>query len=134
MNIKDYKFNVGDIVITTEGIVGEITSICTCEECEKRGFYEPTWHSDGVKYWPDIVYSEDITIYEAQNGFKGYYRIGQYRFHEFNRSVVEHVLEYSYKEQRRIRETIRQLSWQLRNIDEISKTKLGECDNGSIKR
>lgn len=61
----------GDFVETVDGRVGYIKSICRCEKCRERGFYEPTVHfTDG---------DEDcITKYEAENGFKGYKRIGRW--------------------------------------------------------
>lgn len=61
----------GDYVETTDGRVGYIKGICRCEECMRRGFYEPTVHfTDGEE--------DAITKYEAENGFKGYKRIGRW--------------------------------------------------------
>ena len=42
LQIYDCMFEVGDEVITSNGKVGIITDICTCEKCKERGFYEPT--------------------------------------------------------------------------------------------
>ncbi len=65
----------GDYVETADGRVGYIKSICRCEKCRERGFYEPTVHfTDG---------DEDcITKYEAESGFKGYKRIGRWEAEE----------------------------------------------------
>lgn len=61
----------GDYVETVAGRVGYIKDICRCEECMRRGFYEPTVHfTDGEE--------DAITKYEAENGFKGYKRIGRW--------------------------------------------------------
>lgn len=61
----------GDYVETVDGRVGYIKSICRCEKCRERGFYEPTVHfTDGEE--------DCITKYEAENGFKGYKRIGRW--------------------------------------------------------
>lgn len=61
----------GDFVETVDGRVGYIKSICRCEKCRERGFYEPTVHfTDGEE--------DCITKYEAENGFKGYKRIGRW--------------------------------------------------------
>lgn len=61
----------GDFVETVDGRVGYIKSICRCEKCRERGFYEPTVHfTDGEEDY--------ITKYEAENGFKGYKRIGRW--------------------------------------------------------
>ena len=61
----------GDFVETVDGRVGYIKSICRCEKCRERGFYEPTVHfADGEE--------DCITKYEVENGFKGYKRIGRW--------------------------------------------------------
>lgn len=61
----------GDFVETVDGRVGYIKSICLCEKCRERGFYEPIVHfTDGEE--------DCITKYEAENGFKGYKRIGRW--------------------------------------------------------
>lgn len=81
MNAKDYEFHIGDKVITTDGVVGEIADICRCENCEKRGFYEPIW----VRYGADRDY---ITKWEAEHGFPGFYAVGKYRFNNFDKSQI----------------------------------------------
>ena len=113
MDIKDYKFNVGDSVVTTDGVVGQITSICRCEYCERRGFYEITWSND--------VNVEDISLYEAQDGFRGYWRIGKYRFHEFDREWVKERIERCDKELHSLAKKKEQLKLQLSNMDKIEK-------------
>lgn len=61
----------GDFVETMDVRVGYIKDICRCEKCAERGFYEPTVHfTDGEE--------DAITKYEAENGFKGYKRIGRW--------------------------------------------------------
>lgn len=61
----------GDFVETVDGRVGYIKSICRCEKCRERGFCEPIVHfTDGEE--------DCITKYEAENGFKGYKRIGRW--------------------------------------------------------
>lgn len=61
----------GDFVETVDGRVGYIKSICRCEKCRERGFYEPIVHfTDGEE--------DCITKYEAENSFKGYKRIGRW--------------------------------------------------------
>lgn len=83
MNISDYKFKVGDRVITTRGEIGRINNICTCEKCKERGFFEPEWI--------DYTYEQHewITNYEAENNFHGYYSIGEYKFsNEFEKDFV----------------------------------------------
>ena len=82
MNINDYKFEVGDTVITTDGRTGNITDICKCAECAARGFYEPIWNRD------DGEGSVYITQICAEIGFPGYYQIGAYRFNDFVKDEV----------------------------------------------
>ena len=36
------KFNEGDFVKNRDGRIGYISHICKCDECKKRGFFEPT--------------------------------------------------------------------------------------------
>lgn len=69
----------GDFVETVDGRVGYIKSICRCEKCRERGFYEPIVHfTDGEE--------DCITKYEAENGFNGYKRIGRW---ENEKAVVQ---------------------------------------------
>ena len=83
MDIKDYKFNIGDEVITTDGRHGKIVSICTCESCKSRGFLEPFWQPfDGGT---EICISFGV----ASADFDGYYRIGKYRFNNFDKNGVQ---------------------------------------------
>ena len=68
-----YIFRIDDEVITKHGRVGKITSICTCERCEERGFYEPTIDfGDG--------YYNYITHWDEEDEFSHYYKIGDHIF------------------------------------------------------
>lgn len=108
--MNKYNFKVGDRVITTEGETGVIVNICTCEQCEERGFYELTWIRDiGHTY-------EYITNYNAENGFKGYYQIGEYRFDEFDKdSIFKQIVKHEME--------IFKLKTQLRNIRKMEEEK-----------
>ena len=56
------ELKVGMYVMTNDRMkIGQIKGFCTCEMCEKRGFYEPV--IDG-----DII----ITDYDKSQGFHGY--------------------------------------------------------------
>lgn len=105
--MKDYEFKVGDEIITVNGTRGCIVDICDCADCRSRGFLEPIWEDE---------YGEEdyITIYDAENGFKDYYRIGKYRFNEFDR---DYILKTINKHQR----TIANLEVRLKLMDEIEK-------------
>ena len=105
-NIKDYKFKIGDYVITTEGIRGKIIDICDCSQCVGRGFYEPIWIAE------DDNNKEYITIGTAICGFRGYYQIGEYRFHDFDKSEVLQDMAYYEKK-------LKQLKKQLKVIEDI---------------
>lgn len=72
----------GDFVETVDGRVGYIKSICRCEKCRERGFYEPIVHfTDGEE--------DCITKYEAESGFKGYRRIGRWETEEKSQKPKE---------------------------------------------
>ena len=79
-------FHVGDEVITDDGRVGKITSICTCDRCEARGFYEPTvdFHNG---------YNSYITHWDYDNDFCGYYKIGDYVFGNLDLESVESTIK-----------------------------------------
>lgn len=106
MNIKDYEFNIGDKVITTEGEVGSIVDVCKCDKCAKRGFFEPIWVKDGDKY------QSYITNFDAKNGFNSFYRIGKYRFNDFDKGEILRSMAYCHDELNRLRN-------QLKLIEEI---------------
>ena len=64
-----YTFKVGDKVITDDGRTGTIRSICYCDRCKERGFYEPKVQMDiGV----DQIW---ITDTDKENGFRSFYQI-----------------------------------------------------------
>lgn len=106
MNIKDYKFHVGDEVITTEGEKGVIISICECSRCQERGFNEPTWIAEGDSS------ERYITIGDAICGFHGFYQIGKYKFHDFDKAEVLGTMAFYEKELKRLKK-------QLKTIEEI---------------
>lgn len=101
MNIKDYEFNIGDIVITTEGKIGKITNICTCDRCEERGFYEPFWVDE------DDDYEHCISIFAAQHSFIGFYQIGKYKFNDFDKGEVLREMASYEKELKRLRKQLK---------------------------
>ena len=69
----DIKFHEGDFVENSDGRVGYISAICKCDECERRGFYEPKIeYTDG---------SEDyITNISVKNIPLNYKQIGTQKF------------------------------------------------------
>lgn len=106
MSVKNYCFEIGDEVITTEGETGKIVDICRCEKCAKRGFFEPIWVKDGDKY------QKYIDIYDANNGFNSFYKIGKYRFNDFDKAEILRSMA-SYEAE------LKQLRKQLKLIEEL---------------
>lgn len=98
--MNDYKFNVGDEVVCSDGDRGKITYICECNRCKERRFCEPVWVSeiDNEEHY--------ITNFAAENGFKGYYRIGQYRFDEFWACTLEKTIQEHEEELARLRKKL----------------------------
>ena len=71
--ITDIQFHEGDYVENNDGKIGYISSICHCDECRKRGFFEPT-----------ITYSDGTTDYISNYSVKtvsfDYKQIGTQKF------------------------------------------------------
>ena len=66
---KPIKIKIGDEIITDTGVRGLVDSICNCEYCAERGFYEPTIRTKSG----DIIYMTDT---DMKNGFVSFYKIG----------------------------------------------------------
>jgi hypothetical protein len=72
-NITDIQFHEGDFVENSDGKIGYISSICHCDECKKRGFFEPTiTYLDGT---PDY-----ISNYSVKTISSDYKQIGIQKF------------------------------------------------------
>lgn len=90
-----YTFKVGDKVITDDGRSGTIISICDCDRCKKRGFYEPKVKMDiGVcQIW--------ITDTDKENGFMSFYQIGDRVFgnvdNEASKDIGERIVELKHE-------------------------------------
>ena len=110
MNPNDYKFKVGDRVISIYGEIGRITEICTCDKCVERGFYELTWAEDGVDGNPQY-----ITNWDAENGFMDFRQIGEYKFdHAFEKdSVLRNIEEFE--------KVVKDYKKRLQNIEELEQ-------------
>ena len=71
--ITDIQFHEGDYVESSDGKIGYISSICHCDECKKRGFFEPTiTYSDGT--------TDYISNYSVKTVSSDYKQIGTQRF------------------------------------------------------
>ena len=80
-------FKVGDKVITDDGRVGVIKSICDCDKCKKRGFYEPNVKMTigDNQIW--------ITDTDKKNGFISFYQIGDQVFGNVDEEAAERIKE-----------------------------------------
>lgn len=71
--ITDIQFHEGDYVESRDGKIGYISYICHCDECEKRGFFEPTiTYSDGT--------TDYISNYSVKTVPSDYKQIGIQKF------------------------------------------------------
>ena len=72
-NTTDIQFHEGDFVESSDGKIGYISSICHCDECKKRGFFEPTiTYSDGT--------TDYISNYSVKTVASDYKQIGIRKF------------------------------------------------------
>lgn len=72
-NITDIQFHEGDYVENKDGKIGYISSICHCDECKKRGFFESTiTYSDGT--------TDYISNYSVKTVSSDYKQIGIQKF------------------------------------------------------
>lgn len=78
-------FKVGDQVITDDGCVGIIESICDCDRCKKRGFYEPRVR---MTIGNDQIW---ITDTDKKNGFISFYQIGDKVFGNVDEEAKERI-------------------------------------------
>lgn len=76
--------NVGDFVMTVDNRIGFVSDICNCEECEKRGFYEPhVKFMDGTEDW--------ITKYQAEHISDFYKQIGVFELKKNSTELVDTI-------------------------------------------
>ena len=90
---KEIIIRAGDKVITADGRVGRVTSVCDCEECAKRGFFKPTYN---IKGNPEEHY---IMIGQYQAGFPDFYLIGK---NFFGNKISTEEMERRIAEQREV--------------------------------
>lgn len=96
-NITDIQFHEGDYVENNEGKIGYISSICHCDECKKRGFFEPT-----------ITYSDGTTDYISNYSVKSvpfdYKQIGTQKFS--TEDVLRNRITVLEKENKELKEKV----------------------------
>lgn len=100
-NITDIQFHEGDYVENNEGKIGYISSICHCDECKKRGFFEPT-----------ITYSDGTTDYISNYSVKSvpfdYKQIGTQKFSA--KDVLRNRIAELEKENKKLIEKVNYLT------------------------
>ena len=122
-------FKVGDVVITDDGKTGVIKSLCTCERCKQRGFYEPK-----------VAVDNDAPFYishvDRDEGFANFYRIGNRVFGNIDRSApsgIEEFISISKKKKKRLKADIRRYKKQLKTIKTLeAEQRKGETNEREI--
>lgn len=99
--ITDIQFHEGDYVENNDGKVGYISSICHCDECKKRGFFEPTiTYSDGT--------TDYISNYSVKTVSSDYKQIGIQKFS--TKDVLRNRIAALEKENKELTEKVDNLT------------------------
>lgn len=106
-------FKVGDQVITSTGEVGVITSICTCDQCKERGFFEPEVKTE-LGNWSIWITKNDLNV-----GFKSFYKIGDHIFGNLDEQSVIDEIEYKKESIRDLQKQIHTLELQWSTVREL---------------
>ena len=102
-NITDIQFHEGDYVENNDGKIGYISSICHCDECKKRGFFEPTiTYSDGT--------TDYISNYSVKTVSSDYKQIGTQKFS--TEDVLRNRIAALEKENKELKEKVDNLTIQ----------------------
>ena len=98
--ITDIQFHEGDYVENSNGKIGYISSICHCDECKKRGFFEPTiTYSDGT--------TDYISNYSVKTVSSDYKQIGTQKF--LTEDVLRNRISALEKENKELTEKVNHL-------------------------
>ena len=101
--VTDIQFNEGDFVENKDGKIGYISSICHCDECKKRGFFEPTiTYSDGT--------TDYISNYSVKTVSSDYKQIGTQKFS--TEDVLRNRIAALEKENKELKEKVDNLTIQ----------------------
>ena len=102
-NITDIQFHEGDFVENNDGKIGYISSICHCDNCKNRGFFEPT-----------ITYTDGTTDYISNYSVKSvpfdYKQIGTQKF--LTEDVLRNRITALEKENKELKEEVDNLTIQ----------------------
>ena len=101
--VTDIQFHEGDYVENNDGKIGYISSICHCDECKKRGFFEPTiTYSDGT--------TDYISNYSVKTVSSDYKQIGIQKFS--TEDELRNKIAALEKENKELKETVDNLTIQ----------------------
>lgn len=112
-----YTFKVGDKVITSTGEVGTITSICTCDACKKRGFYEPQVETEIGNY---RIY---ITDNDKRVNFRSFYQIGDHIYGNIDEDYLLHNIESKKADIKQAQKELIELDCQLDVVKKLKEEK-----------
>lgn len=115
IELLQYRFKIGDQVITSAGEVGTIKDICTCEKCKERGFFEPRIETE-IGNW-----SIWITNTDKEDGFKSFYKIGDHIFGNIDEQDVLDNIEYKKDSIRDLQKQVKTLKTQLNIVRALKK-------------
>lgn len=102
-DITDIQFHKGDFVENNDGKIGYISHICHCDECKKRGFFEPTiTYSDGT--------TDYISNYSVKTVSSDYKQIGTQKFS--TEDVLRNRIAALEKENKELKEKVDNLTIQ----------------------
>lgn len=100
-NITDIQFHEGDFVENKDGKIGYISSICHCDECKRRGFFEPTiTYSDGT--------TDYISNYSVKTVSSDYKQIGTQKFS--TKDALRNRIAALEKENKKLKEKVNHLT------------------------
>lgn len=122
-NTKDIQFHEGDFVENKDGKIGYISSICHCDECKKRGFFEPTiTYSDGT--------TDYISNYSVKTVSSDYKQIGIQKFS--TEDVLRNRIAALEKENKELTEKVNHLV--SRNQELLSLYCVYDMERNEIKQ
>ena len=109
-NTTDIQFHEGDFVENKDGKIGYISSICHCDECKKRGFFEPTiTYSDGT--------TDYISNYSVKTVSSDYKQIGIQKFS--TEDVLRNRIVALEKENKELKEKVDNLTIQRNHVADL---------------
>lgn len=122
-NITDIQFHEGNYVENSNGKIGYISSICHCDECKKRGFFEPTiTYSDGT--------TDYISNYSVKTVSSDYKQIGIQKFS--TEDVLRNRIAALEKENKELTEKVNHLV--SRNQELLSLYCVYDMERNGIKQ